>query len=156
MKKLLLNACALASIAVPGLTLAQGYDDNHVRDQRHDYRQEVRHDIRQNFDRTHIWSPGNRFWWRGRPEFVGYAGPRAGFWFIPGRGYIRPDPRWYGFVWRVGGFVPTIYRTYYVPNPSIYGLAPAPYGLRYVYLGNNVVLMSVHDGRIVQVKANVF
>jgi Ni/Co efflux regulator RcnB len=187
MKKLLLNACAIASIAVPGLSFAQAdqggpdhgrpvvmkvqpndankdarqdarqdYRQDVRRDVRQDYRQDVRHDVRADFDRTHMWAPGNRFWWRGRPEFVGYVGVRPGFWFIPGRGYIRPDPRWYGYGWRVGGFVPPIYRSYYVPNPYIYGLAPAPYGFRYIYLGNNIVLMSMRDGRIVQIRANLF
>ena len=165
MKKFLLNACAVASIAAPGLALAQNYGDNHapppaVRDDRHDYRQEVRHDVRQdvreNYDHTHMWAPGNRFWWRGRPEFAGYVGVRPGFWFIPGHGYIRPDPRWYGYSWQVGGFVPSIFWNYVVPNPYIYGLAPAPFGFRYIYLGHNVVLMNVHNGRIVRVMANVY
>lgn len=177
MKKFLLNACAIASIVVPGMSLAQNYGDNHapppaVRDERHDqrqdqrqdyrqdqrqdYRQDVRQDVRANFDRNHMWAPGNRFWWRGRPEFVGYVGARPGFWFIPGQGYIRPDPRWYGFSWQVGGFVPSIFWNYAVPNPFIYGLQPAPYGFRYIYLGNNVVLMNVHNGRIVRVMSHVF
>ena len=177
MKRLLLNACAIASIAVPGLSMAQNYGDNHdhpaaVRDERHDARQDVRqdtrqdvrHDVRQDvrqddrsaFDRTHMWAPGNHFWWRGRPEFNGYAGIRPGYWFIPGRGYFRPEPQWYGYSWRVGVVVPPIFRGYVVTNPYIYGLAPAPYGFRYIYLGNNVVLMSTRDGRIVRVMANVY
>ena len=103
-----------------------------------------------------MWAPGNRSWWRGRPEFNGYAGVRTGFWFIPGRGYFRPDPQWYRYSWRVGVVVPPIFRGYIVTNPYIYGLAPAPYGFRYIYLGNSVVLMSTRDGRIVRVMANVY
>lgn len=102
------------------------------------------------------WDRNNRNWWRGRADFKGFAGRRAGYWYRPGVGYFRPDPRWYGYSWRVGGHVPFAYRGYYVADPYFYGLPTAPYGYRYVYLDNNIVLMSVATGLIAQVLANVY
>ncbi len=102
------------------------------------------------------WDRRNPQWWRGRSEFRDYAGPRQGFWYTPGRGYYRPDPRWYGYRWAVGGFVPYQYRTYYVSNPVFYGLPVAPYGLRYIYLNNQIALIDVRNGRIVSLLTGVF
>lgn len=102
------------------------------------------------------WDRGRADWWRGRPEFRDYGGVRPGFWYRPGFGYFRVDPRWYGFAWRVGGFVPFEFRNYYVESPYLYGLPPAPYGYAYVYLGNNIALMSLGNGVIVQVFPNVY
>ena len=171
MKNLLLTASAIASIALPTLGLAQGYDDHATRDQRaahqdvrqdarqdarQDVRQDVRHDVRADLNRGRAWNPGNRFWWRGRPEFAGYAGMRSGFWFVPGRGYVNPGARWLGYGWRVGAFVPVELRGYSVVDPYVYGLPRAPYGFRYVYLGNNVALISMHNGRVVRIVPNVY
>jgi Ni/Co efflux regulator RcnB len=171
MRNILLTACAIASIAAPALSLAQGYDDHAARDQRagrqdvrqdpradsrQDIRQDVRHDNRADADHARVWAPGNRTWWRGRPEFAGYAGARAGFWFVPGRGYVNPGPRWFGYGWRVGGFVPPALREYAVVDPYVYGLPPARFGFRYVYLANDVALIRMGDGRIVTIVPNVY
>jgi Ni/Co efflux regulator RcnB len=102
------------------------------------------------------WNRDNRNWWRGRSEFRGYAGRRAGYWYTPGRGYFRVDPRWYGYSWRIGGYVPWAFRDYYVEDPYLFGLPPAPYGYAYVYLDNNIVLMSLETGLIVQVISDLY
>jgi Ni/Co efflux regulator RcnB len=146
-------------------------------DDRHDARPDDRHDVRPGFDQgrpgfdharpgfdvgrpgfdhARAWNPGNRFWWRGRPEFAGFAGPRRGFWFVPGRGYVNPGPQWYGYGWRVGAFVPPGLRSYAVVDPYVYGLPPARYGFRYVYLANNVALISMRDGRIVHIIPEIY
>ena len=157
MKNLLLTASAIAAIAAPALSMAQGYQQpanppTVVREQRHDVRQDVRHDVRQ----ERVWNRNDRRWWRGRSDFVGYAGARPGYWFIPGRGYIQPNSRWYGFNWRIGGLVPFEFRNYYVGNPYVYGLPPAPPAYRYVYLGRNIALIAIDSGRIVRVIPNVY
>jgi Ni/Co efflux regulator RcnB len=188
MKNLLLTASAIASLALPTLGLAQGYDDHANRDRpaaqqdaRHDARADDRHDDRHDgrpdfdkgrpgydharpgydhgrpgYDHVRAWSPGNRTWWRGRPEFAGYAGARNGFWFVPGRGYVNPGARWFGYGWRVGAFVPAELRGYAVVDPYLYGLPRASYGMRYVYLGNNVALISMRSGRIIRMVPNVY
>ena len=102
------------------------------------------------------WNRDNRTWWRGRSGFQGYQGRRTGYWYTPGRGYYRVDPRWYGYSWRIGGYVPWEFRNYYVQDPYLYGLPPAPYGYAYVYLDNNVALMSLATGLIVQVFSDLY
>ncbi|MBA3810882.1 MAG: RcnB family protein [Caulobacteraceae bacterium] len=186
MKKLLLTASALASLAMPAASFAQDQRDNrqekaHDRaaaiqdrqgdrnngdrndnrnDNRRDNRQEQAHDraraIDNRQDARGRWDRNNHDWWRGRADFRGFNGRRAGFWFRPGFGYVRIDPRYAGFRWRVGGRVPVAYRRFYVSDPFFYGLSPAPYGYRYVYLDNNIVLMSLATGLITQVVSDIY
>jgi|GEM_PF-4359168 len=217
MKRLLTTASAIATLAIPALALAHGYQDQSptdrdraapaqarqpaarpapparpavaptshnqgpVRpyrpqaapqrqimqvspDRRQDLNREVRQDGRQDTrqrvesrrDQRQVFNRDNRFWWRSRSDFRGYEGRRAGYWFTPGYGYYRVDPRWYGYSWRVGGYVPWAFRGYYVRDIYDYGLPPAPYGYAYVYLDNNIVLMSLATGLIVQVVSNLY
>lgn len=187
MKKLLLAASAIASLAIPAASFAQDQRDNrqdkaHDRanaidnrqdnrngdrndnrmDNRRDNRQDQAHDRARAIDnrqdaRGH-WDRNNHDWWRGRSDFRGFGfnGRRAGFWFRPGVGYVRIDPRFAGFRWRVGGVVPFAYRSYYVADPFYYGLRPAGRGFRYVWLDNNIVLMSLATGQIVSVTSDVY
>src|SRR5471030_998481 len=148
MKRLLLTASAIATLAIPAFSSAHAYQDqNEARPERAppaqarperpappaqgrperpaqtQYRPQpgrpspsvvmkVNPTVR--VVQRPSWNRGNPNWWRGRPEFRDYAGARPGFWFRPGFGYFRVDPRWYGFTWRVGGFVPIEFRNYYV------------------------------------------
>jgi Ni/Co efflux regulator RcnB len=75
---------------------------------------------------------------------------RPGHWYAPGYGYRAYDRRYYGN-WRRGAYVPVIYRSYYVQDPYYYGLAPAPYGHRWIYADGNFVLMAIATGLIAQV-----
>jgi Ni/Co efflux regulator RcnB len=52
--------------------------------------------------------------------------------------------------------VPFAFRGFAVANPYFYGLRPAPPGYRYVYLDNNIALMSVSSGLIVQVQPHIY
>ena len=160
MKRFLFAAAALAAVIMPLSASAQP-DDR--RDLRHDQR-EVRHDqqevrrdqrdVRQDqhavarYDRAHAES------WRARPEWHGFSGARTGFWFAPGYGYRPVDRRWSSTVWRRGGYVPAGYRNLYVQDPYYYGLRPAPYGYRWVYLNGNFALMAVATGLIADVVLN--
>ncbi len=183
MKRFLIVASALATLAGPSLASAQDVGD---RAQRHDdrvqYHEDRRHaardgvvtpaehrevrgdlravrqdnrDLRQD-NRVAHWDRNNRNWWRGRPEFNGYAGRRAGFWYAPGYGYRAVDRRYWGYSWHRGGFVPYAYRSYYVRDPNFYGLRPAPYGYRWVYVDNNLVLMAIGTGLIADIVANAY
>jgi len=177
MKRLLLAAAALAVVTAPAIASAQPreYRDNRPgqvqdrrdyrddrRDDRRDYRDGRRDDRRdyrdgrRDYRPDQRWSRGNRDWWRGRPEFRGYNGVRAGYWFAPGHGYVRADPRYARRAWRRGDYVPPAYRRYYVPDPYIYGLRAPPPGHRWVYLDNNVVLMSLATGLIADALLGVF
>jgi Ni/Co efflux regulator RcnB len=100
------------------------------------------------------WNRNSRLsgdWWRGRRGFEGYAGHRSGFWFAPGWGYYQVDPRWYGYDWEVGAVVPYELRSYYVSDPEDYGLPPAPYGAAWVFLGDQIVLIDLQSGDIIQI-----
>lgn len=114
-------------------------------------RQGLRADVRGGrFDRN------NRNWWQGRSDFRGYNGRRPGFWFAPGYGYRPVDQRWSNYNWTRGAFVPVGYRNFYVQDPIFYGLRPAPYGARWVYVDNNLVLMSLATGVILDVVAGAY
>jgi Ni/Co efflux regulator RcnB len=93
---------------------------------------------------------GGDGWWRGRQGFGNYEGRRDGEWFAPGWGYYRPDPYYADYSWGVGVFVPFGLRSYYVEDPYAYGLDAAPYGYRWIFLDNQMVLIDVRTGVIVQ------
>jgi Ni/Co efflux regulator RcnB len=90
-------------------------------------------------------------WWRGRTGFNGYYGHRAGFWFAPGWGYYQVDPRWYDFDWAVGAVVPYELQSYAISDPYAYGLPPAPYGCEWIFLGDQIALIDLSSGQIVQI-----
>lgn len=90
-------------------------------------------------------------WWRGRAGFNGYYGHRAGYWFAPGWGYYQVDPRWYDFDWVVGAVVPYELQSYYISDPYAYGLPPAPYGCEWIFLGDQIALIDLGTGQIVQI-----
>lgn len=168
MKRLLTAASVIATLAAPALASAQDYQNQGQRpDQRNPAMARpipgrpapgtiMRVDPGRPGTVKPVWARGDRTWWRNRPEFRGFAGVRPGFWFRPGVGYVRVDPRWYGYGWRVGGRVPVEFRGYYVQSPELFGLGRPPYGYVYVYLGNNIALMQRATGLIVQVYPNIY
>lgn len=126
------------------------------RDDRRDYRRDNRWDDRRDYRADRRWDRNNRDWWRGRPEFRDYRGARNGYWYAPGYGYYRVEPRYYGHRWTRGSYLPRSYRTYYVRDPYAYNLRPAPPGYRYVHAGNDIVLIAVATGLIASVLNGVF
>lgn len=129
-------------------------EQRNIQNQRRDVR-DARQDLRS--DRQgQRWDRNNRNWWQGRNEFRGYNGRRAGFWYAPGYGYRQIDRRWAGYRWARGGVVPYGYRNFYVQDPYFYNLRPAPYGYRWVYVDNNVVLMAMATGLIADIVYNVY
>lgn len=160
-------ALALTSTAAPLMAQAQSrdYRDDRRYENRYDNRNNYRPDYRPNHRdrrdyrndyRNDRWDRNNRDWWRGRSDFRGYNGPRAGYWYAPSYGYYRVEPRYSSYRWQPGGYLPPQYRTYYVRDPYVYNLRPAPRGYRYVHAGNDIVLMAVATGLIASVMANVY
>jgi Ni/Co efflux regulator RcnB len=90
-------------------------------------------------------------WWRSRSGFRGYEGRRYGYWFAPGWGYYRVDPRWWGFDWVVGSIVPYELQSYVISDYWDYGLPPPPYGCEWIFLGDQIVLMDLGSGQIVEI-----
>lgn len=163
-------ALALSTSAVP--LLAQAQPRPHERGhERHDSRWDrrgpdhrgpgwdrergPRHDYRPAPPRDR-WDRNDRNWWRGRADFRGYNGPRAGYWYAPSYGYYRVEPRYRDYRWRTGAYLPAQYRSYYVRDPYFYGLREAPRGYRYVHAGNDILLVAVATGLIASVLSNVY
>ena len=125
------------------------------RDDRREYRQERREDRRE-FRQDRRWDRNNRDWWRGRNDFRDYRGARSGYWYAPSYGYYRVEPRYYGYSWRRGAYLPLRYRDYYVRDPYVYGLGPAPRGYRYVHANDDIVMIAIATGLIASVLSDVF
>lgn len=89
-------------------------------------------------------------WWRGRPDFVLYAGPRRGYYFAPGYGYYLPPRGFYGRRWVVGVALPVPMRRYVVVDPIVYGLRVPPPGYRWYYAGDRIVLAAIATGIIME------
>ena len=174
MKRLILAAATLATLTAPVLASAQTRELNDDRRElRQDYRDAARDGVitrgerrELNNDRRELnqdrraterrWDRNDRNWWRGRSDFRDYNGYRSGYWYAPGYGYYQVDPRYARYSWRRGGIVPPAYRGRYVVDPYVYGLRPAGPGQRWVYVDNNLVLMSVASGLIADVVAGAF
>ena len=162
-KRLLIAAIAAVSLAAPAAAVqAQdygrhrgGYDRDHRSERHHDRRGRYDNDRgrRGGHDR---WERNRRDWWRGRNEFRGYSGRRNGYYFAPGYGYYRADPRYYNHRWNRGAYLPRSYRSYYVQDPYFYGLREAPYGYRWVYVDNDLVLVSIATGLILDTLLDVY
>ncbi|MBX7247906.1 MAG: RcnB family protein [Caulobacteraceae bacterium] len=162
MRRLIIAAAAVASVMAPAVaSQAQDYG-RHRGGYDRDHRYERYDDRRDGYDRDRRgrghdrWDRGRRDWWRGRDEFRGYNGRRNGYYFAPGYGYYRADPRYYNHRWNRGSYLPQSYRRYYVQDPYFYGLRPAPYGYRWVYVDNDLVLVSIATGLILDVLLDVY
>ena len=148
-------ALALSTTAAPMFAQAQDRDRREYRQDRRDDRRDFRAERRDD-RRDYRWDRSNRDWWRGRADFRGYNGPRAGYWYAPSYGYYRVEPRYAGYRWRTGGYLPSQYRSYYVRDPYVYGLRPAPRGYRYVHAGGDILLIAVATGLIASVLSGVY
>lgn len=154
MKHLLYAALALGTAAAPIAATAQPYGHDHDQgryEDRRGHRDDHRDDRREwrgmRYDRGHPET------WRARPEWRMYHGVRPGYWYAPGYGYYRVNPRWHG-AWRRGAYVPPPYRHFYVDDWGYYGLRPPPPGYRWVYADGNFVLMALATGLIADVILN--
>lgn len=157
MRHLLYATLAAATVLAPMAATAQPYER---RDDAREYRQDQR-DARRGVtnrehqrDRAELRYDRNRAdTWRGRSEWRDYRGVRSGYWYAPGYGYQRINPRYRAY-WRQGGYVPAAYRGYYVQDYGYYGLRPPPRGYRWVYADNNFALMALATGLIAEVVRN--
>lgn len=100
--------------------------------------------------RTVVADRGRPGWWRGNPVFVGYAGPRPGYYFAPGHGYYGIPRGYYGRPFVAGAAIPPPMRRYVVIQPAAYGLGPPPPGYAWYYAGSSLVLAAIKTGVIVQ------
>lgn len=153
MKHVLYAVLALATAGAPMAAAAQPYD-HHDRG-RHDDRDHRDHDHGDRGDWHDRYDRNRPDSWRGRAEWREFHGARAGYWFAPGYGYQRVNPRW-RHEWRRGAYVPVPYRHFYVQDYGYYGLRPPPRGYRWVYADGNFVLMALATGLIADVIVNAY
>jgi|GEM_PF-3871716 len=99
---------------------------------------------------TTVVDRGQPGWWHGHAAFVGYTGPRAGYYYAPGYGYYAIPVGYAHTTWVVGVTLPPPMRTYVVIQPADYGLPAPPPGYNWYYAGTNFVLVSVSSGVIVR------
>ncbi|MBB5659604.1 RcnB family protein [Brevundimonas halotolerans] len=128
------------------------------RDDRRDWREDRRDDRRdyRNHRRADRWDRNNRDWWRGRSDFRDFRGHRRGYWYAPGYGYHRVEPRYYGYRWQRGSRLPSSYHRYYVRDPYYYGLRPAPRGYRWVHADNDILLVALATGVIADLVLDIW
>lgn len=103
------------------------------------------------WDRSVPWRQ-NHDWWRGRPEFRGFTGPRVGFWFIPGFGYHQVPREYWGRHWAYGDYLPRFFWQYEVDDWAAYDLPPPPWGTAWVWIDGGVALVDLSDGYILDVE----
>ena len=159
-------ALTMATLAVPAIAEAQSRRDRDDRrewrqdrrDDRRDYRRDRRDDRRDwRYDRrVDRWDRNNRDWWRGRSDFRDFRGQRRGYWYAPGYGYHRVEPRYYGYRWQRGSRLPSTYHRYYVRDPHYYGLRPAPRGYRWVHADNDILLVALATGVIADLVLDIW
>jgi Ni/Co efflux regulator RcnB len=162
MKRLFYAAVAAATALAPMAASAQPHerreDARELREDQRDARRDgvVTHRERREIQRDRAELRYDRHRpdsWRGRNEWRDYRGARSGYWYAPGYGYHRVNPR-YSNNWRRGGYVPPAYRGYYVQDYGYYGLRPPPRGYRWVYADNNFALMALTTGLIAEIVRN--
>lgn len=129
-----------------------------VRDRREDRwdRREDRRDWRDDERREWRYSRSDRHWWRGHPRFRDYRGARHGYWYAPGYGYIVYAPGHARKAWRRGEYLPRYYHRYRVYDPYMYGVRPAPRGYVWVHVDNDLVLISLATGLILDVLFDLY
>jgi len=75
---------------------------------------------------------------------------RFGFFFAPGYGYYNAGNYW-GRHYYEGDYLPSFFFRYRVIDPYFYGLPPAPPGCAWVYVDNNILLIDMYDGYVIEV-----
>ncbi len=58
--------------------------------------------------------------------------------------------------WRVGEYLPSVFWRYVVHDYSWYGLPYPPAGTAWVYVDNNILLIDLHDGYIIDANYRVW
>jgi Ni/Co efflux regulator RcnB len=107
------------------------------------------------WDRASPWQR-NPNWWQHNRAFRFYFGPRIGFFFIPNYGYIAAPQQYRINYFRPGDYLPSWFWRYIVRDYSLYGLPPPPSGCAWVWVDNDVALIDLSDGYIIDIVHNVW
>ena len=98
----------------------------------------------------------NRDWWRNNPGFRLFHGPRLGFFFFPGYGYVAVPHEYQNHYWRVGEYLPRWFWRYTVSQYWAYGLPEPPPGCAWIWLDGDVALVDMSDGYIIDMVTNIW
>ncbi|MGA0604122.1 RcnB family protein [Caulobacter sp. KR2-114] len=109
----------------------------------------------QGWDRSAPWRRNND-WWRGNAAFRLFFGPRIGFFFIPGHGYVRAPDQYREHYWIAGEYLPNWFWQYPVRDYASYGLPDPPYGCMWVWVDNDIALIDRDDGYILDIVHNAW
>lgn len=120
-------------------------------ERRNQYRDQVRRNWNRDSWRRNWNSRHHRNWWRNHRWFRGWNGVRIGFYFAPGYGYYSVPRSYWRRNYYEGQYLPSIFWRYRVIDPYYYGLPPAPPGCAWVYVDNNILLVDLYDGYIIEV-----
>ena len=74
---------------------------------------------------------------------------RVNFYFAPGYGYYNVPRQYYGRSYRIGDYLPNVFWRYRVHDWAWYGLPAPPPGCAWVYVDNNIYLVDLFDGYII-------
>lgn len=99
---------------------------------------------------------GNTNWWRGNSAFSQFGGVRVGFFFIPELGYVSAPAQYRSRQWRSGEDLPNWFWGYQVRDYWNYGLPQPPDGCGWVWVNDDVALIDLSDGYILDIEHNVW
>ena len=102
------------------------------------------------WDRASPWR-NNPDWWRRDWAFRFYYGPRIGFFFIPDLGYVAAPAEYQVHFWRAGDYLPNWFWRFVVRNYAAYGLPPPPDGCAWVWVDDDVALIDLDDGYVLDI-----
>ena len=94
-------------------------------------------------------------WWRRDSGFRLYIGPRNGYFFIPGLGYVSAPQEYRQHYWRPGDYLPQWFWRYQVRDYDRYGLPQPPDGCAWIWVDGDVALVDPSDGYILDIERNV-
>lgn len=107
------------------------------------------------WDSRTVWRQ-NPNWWRGHSAFRQWSGVRLGFFFIPELGYVSAPSEYWSRHWRAGDYLPNWFWRYPVRDFWNYGLPQPPDGCAWVWVNNDVALIDLDDGYILDMELNVW
>jgi Ni/Co efflux regulator RcnB len=107
------------------------------------------------WDRSAVWRR-NRDWWRNDTAFRTFRGPRPGFWFVPTFGYVSVPLIYQRHDWRAGDYLPEFFWRYEVVNYWRFGLPAPPYGCAWIWVNNDVALVDLDSGFIIDMVYDVW
>ena len=89
-------------------------------------------------------------------EFEGYNGVRLGFYFAPHYGYYSVPQQYYGHRYRRGDYLPRFFYSYRVSDYDYYDLPYPPPGTAYFFGGQDIVLIDLYSGEILEIYTDIF